>query len=400
LGRNEARAEFTWRPLAESDLQAVTDLALACLSADGGQPFAASIGFARQRYLSGAESRAAWHGARLVCASSLREAAAAGDGGPAALVTTGLVHPRWRRRGLGGSAFDWAADRAGSAGLRAETEALNDGAHALYVSRGLSQVFAEDVMQLRAQATVPAVHPSVGLDLLQWGEADPGRFYAVYVAAFRDRPGFPGWPQERWIEWIRTDEDFRPEWTLLATQGDSDVGFIAGEATGWIAQMGVVPSARGHGIGAILIGEAVRRMRSAGETAVTLNVNINNPHAAALYARLGFVRIGRRARYEAEALGYCDDGAVIFTPARSQSSSSRARAKGATPVCSISRTAVRASAARRAAVTWSAILRRAVMSGAPPLRARSARSCRHAWRLVSVSGGDDAAWLRASAGWV
>jgi mycothiol synthase len=42
-------------------------------------------------------------------------------------------------------------------------------------------------------------------------------------------------------------------------------------------------------------------MRSAGEASITLNVNINNPHAAALYRRLGFTRIGRRARYQAEA---------------------------------------------------------------------------------------------------
>jgi mycothiol synthase len=300
LGGNNARQELSWRPLAESDLQAATDLAMACLSADGGQPCAASRDFVSQRYLSGAITRAAWHGARLVCASSLRQEAALSDRRPAAAVTTGLVHPQWRRRGLGGSAFDWAAGLAGSARLRAETEALNDGAHALYLSRGLSQVFAEDVMQLPAWVTVPAVHPPEGLDLLQWGEADPARFYAVYVAAFRDRPGFPGWPQERWIEWIRADEDFRPQWTLLASLADGDVGFIAGEATGWIAQVGVVPSARGQGIGALLVGEAVRRMRSVGETTITLNVNINNPHAAALYARLGFVMVGRRARYQAE----------------------------------------------------------------------------------------------------
>jgi ribosomal protein S18 acetylase RimI-like enzyme len=42
-------------------------------------------------------------------------------------------------------------------------------------------------------------------------------------------------------------------------------------------------------------------MRSAGEASITLNVNVNNPPAAALYRRLGFTRIGRRARYQARA---------------------------------------------------------------------------------------------------
>ena len=299
----DAVGALSWRLLGEPDLPAVTDLAGECLSADGGQPFAASPEFLGRCYLSGAETHSGFSGTRLVCVSSLRRASPGprGEGQEGAAVTTGLVHPAWRRRGLGGYAFDWAGDRAGPAGLRAETEALGDGAHARYLSRGLSQVFAEDVMQLAGSASPPPAHPPPGLVLARWGQADPARFYAVYQAAFRDRPGFPGWTPARWVEWISDDEDFRAEWTLLATLGDTDVGFVAGEATGWIAQMGVVPSARGRDIGAALIGAAVRRMRSAGEADITLNVNINNPHATALYRRLGFTRIGRRARYQARA---------------------------------------------------------------------------------------------------
>jgi mycothiol synthase len=155
-------------------------------------------------------------------------------------------------------------------------------------------------MQLAASAQLPPAHPPSGLILSPWGQADPARFFAVYRASFRERPGFPGWTQARWVEWISDDEDFRAEWTLLATLGGTDAGFVAGDAAGWITQMGVVPSARGQDIGAQLIGETVRRMRSAGQASVTLNVNVNNPHAAALYRRLGFTRIGRRARYRAK----------------------------------------------------------------------------------------------------
>jgi len=295
---SDCRAALSWRSLDPSDLPALMELARACLSADGGQPFADSPGFLSRCYLSGADTHAGWDGARLVCVSSLRRRPAPGDGRDPD-VTTGLVHPAWRRRGIGGHAFDWAAGRAGRGGLRAESEALSDGAHALYLSRGLTQVFAEDVMQLAGQAAVPPARPPADLTLSSWGDAGPARFYAVYHAAFRERPGYPGWSQARWIEWIADEEDFRPQWTLLATLAGADVAFIAAEAAGWIAQMGVVPQARGKDIGATLIGEAVRRMRSAGETTITLNVNVNNPHAAALYRRLGFVRAGRRARYQA-----------------------------------------------------------------------------------------------------
>ena len=41
-------------------------------------------------------------------------------------------------------------------GIDARTETLNEGAHALYLSKGLAQVFAEDVMQLAERANLPA----------------------------------------------------------------------------------------------------------------------------------------------------------------------------------------------------------------------------------------------------
>jgi mycothiol synthase len=285
---------LSWRPLGEADLPALTDLAGACLSADGGQPFADSPSFLRGCYLAGARTSAGFDDGSLVCVSSLREP----EPGTPGTVTTGLVHPDWRCRGIGGYAFDWAASLAGSGGIRAQTEALGTGAHAMYLSRGLSQVFAEDVMRLPPSAELPPVDPPGSLVLSRWSQADPARFHAVYEAAFRERPGFPGWPRARWIERMSGDEDFRPDWTLLATLDGADVGFIVAAAGGWVVQVGVVPAARGANLGALLITEAVRRMRSAGETTITLNVNVNNPHAAVLYRRLGFIHAGRRAKYE------------------------------------------------------------------------------------------------------
>jgi mycothiol synthase len=294
---SNVHVSLSWRPLAASDRPALAELAAACLAADGGQPFAASPEFLNQCYLESAQTLAGFDGGVLVCAASLRRAPGAGRGDA---VTTGLVHPAWRRRGIGGYALDWANGTAGGNELRAETEALGDGAHALYLSRGLAQVFAEDVMQLAASRRPPQVPSPAGLVLSQWDQASPERFHAVYDAAFRERPGFPGWPQAQWVEWIIDDEDFRAEYTLLATARGTDAGFVVGAATGWIVQMGVIPQARGQNIGASLITEAVRRMRSAGETTITLNVNVDNPHAAALYRRLGFTRTGRRARYQAQ----------------------------------------------------------------------------------------------------
>ena len=153
-------------------------------------------------------------------------------------------------------------------------------------------------MQLAATATPPPpASPPAGLALSSWDQAGPARFFAVYEASFRDRPGYPGWSQDRWVDWISDDDDFRAAWALLATVDGTDAGFIVADAGGWIIQVGVIPTARGRDIGAALVAEAVRLMRAGGQTVITLNVNVDNPHAAALYRRLGFAQAGRRARY-------------------------------------------------------------------------------------------------------
>jgi ribosomal protein S18 acetylase RimI-like enzyme len=122
------------------------------------------------------------------------------------------------------------------------------------------------------------------------------RFHAVYAASFRGRPGFIREPAADWIA-SHDEDDFRPDWSVLATvPGLGDAGFITA-ALGWVVQVGVVPSGRGRGIGAALIRESLSRMAAHGTTEAWLNVNVNNPGAAALYRRLGFVDRGRRARF-------------------------------------------------------------------------------------------------------
>jgi ribosomal protein S18 acetylase RimI-like enzyme len=179
-----------------------------------------------------------------------------------------------------------------------ETESLTQAADALYRSRGLHQTFAEDAMSMPLAQRVPAVAPDPGISFTEWTEAAAPRFFAVWEAAFRERPGFPGWSADTWIGWISDDEDFRADWTLLASAGHADLGFIAGATGGWIVQVGVIPAARGQRISTLLMAEVFRRMITAGETRAVLTVNANNPSAIAVYERIGFARIGRRARYE------------------------------------------------------------------------------------------------------
>jgi ribosomal protein S18 acetylase RimI-like enzyme len=159
------------------------------------------------------------------------------------------------------------------------------------------QQFAEDVMRRDLEASLPDILLPFGISFATWAPALAGQFFAVYQAAFRERPGYPKWSQEEWMAWLATgDDDFRPELSLLAYHDDLPVGFIIG-ADRWIVQMGVRPEWRERGIGSALVAEVLRRFRAAGGDHVLLDVNINNPRAARVYTRTGFEQVGRRARY-------------------------------------------------------------------------------------------------------
>jgi len=117
-----------------------------------------------------------------------------------------------------------------------------------------SRLFAEDVMQLAGRAHLPATPE--GLILSRWDQADPARVLRGLSGVIPPTARIPR-VGARTLD--RVDQRRRglpPGWTLLATIDGNDVGFIVGEATGRIVQMGVVPTACGKDIGARLIAEA------------------------------------------------------------------------------------------------------------------------------------------------
>ena len=143
-----------------------------------------------------------------------------------------------------------------------------------------------------------------GVTLTAWQPEVAEQFLQAYHAAFRERPGYPGWSAAGWITRV-TENDLVPEWSLLARAGDMPLGFIIGNIDlissppgGYVWQIGVVPTARRRGLASALMVETLRRMQAAGAPCADLTVHTNNPGAIQAYAGLSFVTIGRRARYE------------------------------------------------------------------------------------------------------
>jgi ribosomal protein S18 acetylase RimI-like enzyme len=59
-------------------------------------------------------------------------------------------------------------------------------------------------------------------------------------------------------------------------------------ANGHVCQVSVVPEWQGHGLGAVLLGVALRSFREQGLASATLSVTVSNENAHRLYERLGF----------------------------------------------------------------------------------------------------------------
>ncbi|WP_026212628.1 GNAT family N-acetyltransferase [Longispora albida] len=270
-----------WRTLTPADLPALASLTSRCLAADGGLPMSADPGFLRSRYFAdGGRAIGAFDGPELVASAGARPAG-----------FTGQVDPARRGTGLGSHIMAW-----GLPGV-AETEAWTPEAGQLFERHGLTRTFGELVMTCALTAQQPVSVPA-GVTFEEW---QPGRehdFFHAYTNSFADRPGFPGWTAEYWIDWISDPDDFAPAWSLLArSPGGEPAGFVACSPDPAISQAGVVPGWRRHGLGRALLLEAHNRMLAAGETSVLLMVATNNPGAEALYRSLGYDVIGQRARY-------------------------------------------------------------------------------------------------------
>ena len=108
--------------------------------------------------------------------------------------------------------------------ITVETESLTDAAVALFVSRGLRQVFVEDVIRITFGAAPEPRWPG-GVELTEWSAATARRFHDVFESALRDRPGFPGTPADEWITVNAEDDEFWPGWSILAAvPGIGDAG--------------------------------------------------------------------------------------------------------------------------------------------------------------------------------
>jgi mycothiol synthase len=217
-----------------------------------------------------------------------------------------LVQPDHRRRGLGNALLSWciteartlfaSRDTAGEKKLYLRSEFVTASALRLYEGHGFILDHAADVMRRDLNIPLPESNLPKGISLDTWSDKAAADFFAAYHAAFRERPGYPEWSAEFWISRAKDDADFSPERSFVAYDGGTPVGFITC-FNDYVGQVGVHPAWRKRGLGSALLVETLQRVARAGGNAVWLDVNVNNPDAARVYAQLGFDCVGRRGTY-------------------------------------------------------------------------------------------------------
>jgi ribosomal protein S18 acetylase RimI-like enzyme len=177
----------------------------------------------------------------------------------------------------------------------------------LYQQHGYQFAMAEDEMRRDLSLPIPAYPLPAGMNWVTWTPERAGLFFQVYDAAFRTRPGFPGWNEETWRHNFTGYDEFRPDLSMLLMSGDEPTGYavcsVEGQE-GWIVQMGTHPSYRRRGLGGMTLAEVMRRFQVEGLQTAVLQVNVNNPEATSLYRRLGFEPSRRFISYRKIAAAY------------------------------------------------------------------------------------------------
>lgn len=123
-------------------------------------------------------------------------------------------------------------------------------------------------------------------------EADRLRVHELYQASFADHFGFQPRAYDMWLHDMDAEGlDWSLVW-IVSTDELGDAGFLLArddrEAMGWIRAVGVLPAARGRGLGGFLLRHAFAAFAARGRDTVGLGVDTENATGAPrLYDRNG-----------------------------------------------------------------------------------------------------------------
>ncbi|MBX6384092.1 MAG: mycothiol synthase [Microbispora sp.] len=290
----DVRVEITER-LDDDQVAAVLALAEAAAAADGVGPLNEHV-MLQVRHGGGPGARAVLlYGDGDVAGFAHLDPPDPGEGPSGELV----VHPAFRRRGLGRRLLGEALEASGGR-LRLWAHGDLPGAARLAASAGLTRV--RSLWQMRRPLSEPLPEPVIpeGVRLRTF---EPGRdekpWLALNALAFATHPEQGSWTADD-LELRMREPWFDPAGFFLAVRGDTLAGFHwtkvhpgtqdGDEPIGEVYVVGVAPGERGTGLGRALTLAGLAHLRALGLAQVMLYVDEENTPAVRLYESLGFTR--------------------------------------------------------------------------------------------------------------
>ncbi len=216
-----------------------------------------------------------------------------GADGVWSMTRLGVLAP-FRRRGVGTALFAATQRGLDARGVRERlTSAWQPCPEAEAFVRGLGLAPERTFWQMRHDGAIepPRVPDGVTVRGFDGSERDLAAWNDVYTASFASNWRFVAGTLDYARELARA-QHFHPDGLLLAWRDGVCVGHCRcarfGDAHGEIAVLGVVPEARGIGLGRALLRGGVRWLAEHGVPRATLLVDGENESALALYAQEGF----------------------------------------------------------------------------------------------------------------
>lgn len=203
-----------------------------------------------------------------------------------------VVHPAFRRQGLGGELVAALAGASAPHPLRVWAHGDLPAAAALARSAGFERF--RSLHQLRRALSDPIPDPvppdGIVLRTFRVGEDEPA-WLQLNARAFAHHSEQGAWTM-RDLELREREPWFDPAGLFIAEQDGAMTGFhwtkVHPDGTGEIYVLGVDPDAHGSGIGRALTSIGLRHLRDLGLDNVMLYVDGDNTAALAMYRRFGF----------------------------------------------------------------------------------------------------------------
>jgi mycothiol synthase len=209
----------------------------------------------------------------------------------------GMVHPAYRRRGIGRALLDAARSEArarGKSSILLIGEDASPGARALAAAVDAPREFAEHHMELQGPGPQPPAAPRVEMRRATLEDIDA--LTEITAAAFGDPEEFvrsrvtadlPDPQQRFYVGWY----EGRPVGSLKVYTHGPGAGIYA---------FGVRPADRGKGLGRAILTETIRLMQAEGRNPMTLEVETANTPAVHLYESCGFATTTTYGYYRVE----------------------------------------------------------------------------------------------------